>query len=255
MIGPTIGGWLYERVGPSVPYLLVGALSIVAALGFVWLRTSHDRREVDSVPLGRVMRVPAVAVCSTAVVLGGGTLAMLEPVLSLFLAEQIGLGPARVGIVFGAAALVSASLHPICGRLADRTGGRRLMLTGLVGLGLLLPLLPRIWSFESAIVLNGIFTIAVAAMITPSLAYMADAVSTAGVRSFGVAYGIYNFAWAIGLLAGPALGGAGYEQAGFARLALWWSVVLLLFTALLARAGRPAAAQNAVLKYGPGGKS
>lgn len=246
MIGPTLGGWLYESGGPTVPYLLVAALSLVAAAGFVWMRAPDTRREADAVPLGRVMRVPAVAVCATAVVLGGGTLAMLEPVLSLFLAQTIGLGPSRIGIVFGAAAVVSAALHPVFGRLADRAGGRRLMLTGLLGLALMLPMLPRIWSFESAIVLNAIFTVAVAAMVTPSLAYMADAVSGAGVRSFGVAYGVYNFAWALGLLAGPALGGAGYEQAGFARLAVVWSTLLVPATVLLARAGRTARAPDEV---------
>jgi len=112
MIGPTLGGWLYESGGPTVPYLFVAFLSLVAAAGFVWLQTPHERRHADPVSLRDVARVPAVAVCGAAVVLGGGTLAMLEPVLSLFLAGEIGLGPSRIGLVFGAAAVVSAVLHP-----------------------------------------------------------------------------------------------------------------------------------------------
>ena len=43
-------------------------------------------------------------------------------------------------------------------------------------------------------------------MITPSLTYMAEATASAGSPSFGVAYGLYNVAWAVGLLVGPAVG-------------------------------------------------
>ena len=39
----------------------------------------------------------------------------------------------------------------------------------------------------------------------------------AGVRSFGVAYGLYNLAWGAGLLGGPALGGFLFERMGFSR--------------------------------------
>ena len=45
---------------------------------------------------------------------------------------------------------------------------------------------------------------ALSLVVTPSLAYMAEATSDAGVGSFGVAYGLYNVAWGVGLLAGPA---------------------------------------------------
>jgi len=75
-----------------------------------------------------------------------------------------------------------------------------------------------------------------ACVITPSLAYMAEAVSQAGVGSFGVAYGLYNVAWGVGLLGGPALGGFLFERMGFAWLALLWSPVLVVVTVLLAKA-------------------
>jgi len=243
MIGPALGGWLYESGGPQVPYLAVAALSAICALGFAWMKTPPQVVASEPVKLGRLLRVREVAVCCTAVVIGGSTLAMLEPTLSLFLSEQIGLGPLRVGLVFGGGAVVSAVLHPAFGRIADRTGGRRLVLIGLIGMAVMLPVLSLISNFESALFLNAAFTLAVASMLTPSLAYMADATSAAGVRSFGVAYGVYNVAWALGLLIGPSIGGAAYERVGFTVLTLAWSPVLLLLTLLLARA-RAAAPQG-----------
>jgi len=171
------------------------------------------------------------------VVLGGGTLAMVEPTLSLFLGDEIGLGPARIGLVIGCGAVVSASLHPAFGRIADRFGGRRLMIAGLAGIAAMLPVLSMISSFTNAAVIYAAFTVPIVMMVTPSLAYMADATSGSGVRSFGVAYGVYNFAWALGLLVGPAIGGAAYERAGFAALMWTWAAALLPITLLLGRSG------------------
>ncbi|PYR34939.1 MAG: hypothetical protein DMF90_15325, partial [Acidobacteria bacterium] len=73
---------------------------------------------------------------------------------------------------------------------------------------------------------------------TPALTYMAEATSMAGIGSFGVAYGLYNFAWALGLLIGPSVGGAMYERLGFQSLLFVWAPSVVLTTALIAAASR-----------------
>ena len=237
MVGPSLGGWLYERGGARVPYLAVSALALVSAGTFLWLRmpAAHSGEPI-SVRLA--IRVPAVRACVGAVVLVAATVTMLEPVMSMWLASTIGLTPARVGLVFGSAAAAGLVLHPIYGGLADRWGGRRLTLTGLIVMALLLPLVPLGWSFRSA---AGIYIVAIAGIglvITPSLAYMGESMSAAGVESFGVAYGFYNVAWGVGLLVGPAVGGVLYERIGFQSLTVCWSLVAMAVTTIIARVGR-----------------
>ena len=83
-----------------------------------------------------------------------------------------------------------------------------------------------------------------ALMITPSLAYMADATSLGGAASFGVAYGVYNMAWGAGLLTGPAIGGFLFERFGFGRLTLMWAPALLAVTWLLADVQIPRASTH-----------
>jgi multidrug resistance protein len=238
MIGPTLGGWLYETGGVRVPFLSVAVFAVIAAIGFLWLEIPAKHAAHEAVPIRAILRVPAVAVCSAAVVVIGGTIAMVEPVLSLYLASSIHLGPARVGMVFGAGAVASAVLHPITGHLSDRWGARRVTVVGLVATGCVLPFLGFIDSFASAIGLFILNTAAVAVVITPSLAYMAEATSTTGVGSFGVAFGLYNFAWAMGLLVGPAMGGFLYERIGFERLVLAWAPVAITMTFLILAAER-----------------
>jgi multidrug resistance protein len=235
MVGPTLGGWLYEVGGIRAPFLAVAALAAVSALGFVWLEIPSERARTEAVPIGVVLRSRAVATCAVVVIAISATISMLEPVLPLYLSAKLGIGPARIGLIFGSGAVASFVLHPIYGRLADRWGGRRLMLIGLPLVGCVLPLLTVSWSYPSTIAFFVMNTMAVALVITPSLTFMAEAVSSAGVGSFGVGYGLYNMAWGAGLLGGPAIAGFVFERAGFATLTLFWAPMLLVVAILLAR--------------------
>jgi MFS family permease len=179
--------------------------------------------------------LPAVAACAAAVVAIAATISMLEPVLPLFLYATLGIGPARIGLIFGIGAVASMVLHPLFGRLVNRAGARRLTMIGLVLVACTLPLLSLTRSYRSAIAFYLLGGSAMALVITPSLAYMAEATSSAGVGSFGVGYGLYNMAWGAGLLGGPALAGFLYERIGFQRLTLTWAPALLVVTCVLWR--------------------
>jgi MFS family permease len=106
-------------------------------------------------------------------------------------------------------------------------------MAGLVVMAVVMPVLGRIWSFESAAALYLITVVPIAMVVTPSLTYMAEATTKAGVGSFGVAYGLYNVAWAIGLLFGPSVGGFLYEHLGFQQLLLVWAPGVVSMTVLL----------------------
>lgn len=234
MIGPSIGGWLYEIGGIRLPFLVVGLMAAAGAAAFLWPDIPARHADRDPVAVSLVARVPAVAACAGAVVAISSTHSMLEPVLAMHL-HSLGVHPGRIGIVFGAAAVGGALVNPIAGRAADRFGARQLTVLGLALSACMLPVLSRAWSFESALGLIIPSASAAALTITPSLAYMAEATSNAGVESFGVAYGLYNLAWGVGLLSGPAIGGFLFDRLGFFGLALAWAPALILVTAWLGR--------------------
>ena len=234
MIGPTIGGWLYELGGMRTPFVAVAVMAAAAVAVFLWLEIPPPQASGDIVPITMVLRVPAIAACTIAVIAIAGTISMLEPVMSLYLGG-LGVNPGRVGMIYGSAAVITTSLHPVTGRLSDRFGARRMTIIGLVLSACLIPILGQAWSFSSALVLYVIAAGAGTFIITPSLAYMGEATSDAGVRSFGVAYGLYNLAWGAGLLCGPALGGFLFERLGFSRLLVAWAPALVLVAIVLAR--------------------
>src|SRR5262245_39523187 len=234
MIGPTFGGWLYELGGIRTPFVFVGVLAAIDMALFAWLVVPSRQVEAEPVPVGIVLRVPAIAACAIAVIAISATISMLEPVLSLHL-SSLGVNPGRIGMLYGAAAVITTSLHPVTGRLADRYGSRNMTLLGLVLSSCTIPILGQAWSYGSAIVFYVLASAAGTFIITPSLAFMGEATSDAGIRSFGVAYGLYNLAWGAGLLGGPALGGFLFERMGFTLLLMSWAPFMALVAVALGK--------------------
>jgi multidrug resistance protein len=239
MVGPSIGGWLYEAGGVALPFQFVSALALLCAGGFVVLRPPvRDRSAEPSVPtIWSVLRVPPVALCASLVVFTASTVAMLEPVLPLFFDRDLRFTPAQVGLLFGIAAVASTLMPLVYGPMIHRLGARRLTLTGLVLTALWLPAMTAASSFWTALVIIVIQWVAIALIVTPSLAYMAEVTGFAGGDAYGIGYGIYNTAWGFGLMAGPALGGWLFERIGFATLMTGWAIVVTVVTIVIAAAG------------------
>ena len=109
------------------------------------------------------------------------------------------------------------------------------MNAGLVLSGLAMPFLTAARGPVSAAVTMVVVWAALGLIVTPSLAFMAQALSAAGLEAYGMAYGLYNVAWAVGLMGGPSLGGFLLQTVGFGTLALGWAVALVAVGVALAR--------------------
>jgi MFS family permease len=110
------------------------------------------------------------------------------------------------------------------------------MLLGLVAGALLLPIMNAPTEWRSMTVSMVVVFGALGLIVTPSLTYMAEAASTAGLGSFGVVYGLYNVAWGVGLLFGPSTGGLVLQHLGFPVLTLSWAAGLFCAALLVRRA-------------------
>jgi MFS transporter, DHA1 family, solute carrier family 18 (vesicular amine transporter), member 1/2 len=233
MVGPSIGGWLYEIGGIKLPFLFVTGMAVLAAAAFAALRLPEHRASREPVPILTLLRDSQILTCGVIVLAMAATMTMFEPLFVLFLQDSLHIGPARVGTVFAAAAVGNTFFHPVVGRMADAWGARRLSGLGLLATAAVLPFVARVGSFSSAVAICLVQAAAFALIGAPSLTFMADATSQAGLGSFGTAYGLYNAIWAVGLVGGPALGGYLYERMPFSTLALAWAAVVAAITLTL----------------------
>ncbi|WP_128693422.1 MFS transporter [Methanoculleus taiwanensis] len=205
VIGPVAGGYLYEHVGyaltfvvPSVAAGLVAFMILILPLG---LHPPPSRRSAALLPeSGRLH----LALYAAAVVAVAATYGIIEPYLPVYLADSFASSPVVVGLVLGLLALVGVVAQPFAGRLSDRYGGHILVTVGLSLSGIALALvmaMPDLLLVAVAVSLMGI-TLSLA--LIPTMPLIADLYRGEGAQ--GIAFGIYNTFFSVGLAVGPFAG-------------------------------------------------
>src|ERR1700722_1345374 len=69
MIGPSLGGWLYELGGMRLPFVTVAVMAGVGAVAFARLDLPSRQVRDERVTVRAILRAPAVAACAAAVVI------------------------------------------------------------------------------------------------------------------------------------------------------------------------------------------
>ncbi|MFB7245619.1 DHA2 family efflux MFS transporter permease subunit [Streptomyces populi] len=113
--------------GAGIQALLVAGAALAA--GFLL----HQRRRQDREPLVPFALFRDRNFASMTVLVGLVSVAMLGLVLpfNLYLQSVLHLSAVKAGLVLAPSSLVSMTVGPFAGRLADRVGGKYLLLTGL----------------------------------------------------------------------------------------------------------------------------
>jgi len=204
VIGPVIGGLLFEYLGYTATFLVPAAL--VAAVGLAVLavpvRTCRQERSGMLLPRGALFPIAAAAAAIVAV---SGTYGVVDPYLPVYLHAAFSASPATIGLVFAALAVAAIIAQPAAGRVYDRHGGSRY----LIGGGLLsssVALVAVMQAPNLLLVAAAVFALGVtlSCALVPVMPIMAEIYRDQG--SQGAAYGIYNTFYSLGLAAGPFVG-------------------------------------------------
>jgi len=246
LVGPPLGGLLYEWGGYQWPFLLAAGLAALDGVARGLLLADPPRRETETISPLELLRDRSILVTVGVVIAGAGMWGLLEPILPLYLEREYGFSPGGIGLLFGAATLTYGISAPVVGALCDRWGRRPTMVAGLVLVAAALPLL----GLPSAVVASGalmLVSIGYGLALTPTLPALADAVDRRGGTAYGSAYALFNEAYGVGMMAGPVVGGV---LAGAFGLPLTLVVTALAMLAYLpallgsARSSRSSAASS-----------
>ncbi|MDO1485916.1 MFS transporter [Rhodococcus rhodochrous] len=185
---------------------------------------------------------------STLVCTTTGTVA---PALPQYIQNDLGHSATVVGIVVGAASVLSVIANPVLGRITDRAGRRRMGMSGaalgVLGMGVLL-LAGGLWNVVGGRALFGIGAIALNVALT---AWVVDA---ARADARGRALGMFGISVWIGLAAGPQIGQTLLHEYGFT--AVWLACAAMQAGAFGCIAAAPRRPRTAVVdrtpqKWGP----
>lgn len=207
LVGPPIGGLLVESFGHVVPFLLAAALAIVDGIArLVFVRGDRPAPHEPTSPLA-VLRVRGTVPVIVVVLISAAMIAAIEPLLPLHLTRTFGATPLGIGLLFGLTVIVGAILNPVVGSLLGRVHARPLVLAGIVAAAVGLVLLafaPSLWMVVAGMVVLGV---AVALLSAPGATLIGLQGQQFDPPAIGGSYTLFNLAYAVGLMAGPAVSG------------------------------------------------
>lgn len=240
ILGPPVGGALYHYLGYQGMFIALAALCFSILL--IVCKADFGRlpggSQTTRLRLGEIRQNQALLVMGLVVVVASSSFGMLEILLPNHLHTGFGLGSLEIGFLFGLMGLVHALGGIGTGWLSDRHGYRPFIFWGLLASAAGLPLLGLAQGLILLALAFCLTGLTLAAAVTPSqpLIYQLVAADSKLSQSggAGLAYGIVNTCFSLGMLTGPILGGLLEKTFGFLAGLLSFAL-LFVFSALLFR--------------------
>ena len=241
IVGPTLGGALYEVGGFLLPFLVVGvALMICGLLIFCLLPPQRDVVVSQDSKGMLSLLTKAPFIIGTLVIIGtsysiGFVQAILEPHI-----RKLDLSPLQVGLLFIVNGTTYAISAPVWGRLSDRvfrpqvatTCGSFFIVVAflLMGPAPFLPLNISLPILITSLVLHGL---GMGACLVGSFSgFHKDALKIGlpdDITTYGMVSGLWTSTFAFGAFVGPSAAGLLFDHVGFA----WASQTIVVFHILL----------------------
>ncbi|MFT7520643.1 MAG: DHA1 family solute carrier family 18 vesicular amine transporter 1/2 [Kiritimatiellia bacterium] len=246
LLGPPLGGVLYNLGGWGLPFVVVATGGLLLVWPCAWALSGVERPKIadkDPESIWALLSDPAVRRVCGVVAAAVAILALLEPLTPLWLDVRFQTDAMTNGLVLGAVVLAYALFTTPAGAWSDRAGRFFVTAVGFAVMGLGLTLVSVAPSLVMTVVALAVVGTGLALALTPSNPAFADALdarrgdgviadSTAYVRGFV----LYSFVYGGGLLIGPALGGGLIDLIGLGPT-LFCAGVFALLTAGLVRWG------------------
>ncbi len=233
IVGPALGGWFLLWLEPAAVFTVIGVLSCAAFLPIALLPDDRPTREPKR--LGTIreqlqqawisgMRTPAIWVAGGLEAIVFVALYALKVFLPIH-ALGAGFSVAAVGLFFSVQEIFHLVGKPLGGRLGDRWGYRPTIISGMLVLGMALPLLAipqtAVTLFLLAVLLGG----AQALVFPCTVAMIADQIDR---PHLGAGFGFLGTLQNGGKVLGPLVGGVLIVQLSYEQTLLILGVLLAL---------------------------
>ena len=239
-IGPLMGGAIEDHLGFAANFVLLGVLCFVAFAGvLIWLPENVDpaqrppgRSEVTYRVLLRNPILRGLFFLRLTSQFAQGILATFLPLLG---EHTFGLTTTQIGIVLSANLLLTASLQPVSGKIADRVSRPWMIIVGTVLTTGTFVLIPFADSFAQLLAVNCIQGLGGAINVPAASGMLAVEGKKGGM---GGAMALFNMGMSIGLAVGPIVGGVLVDAFGQTNTFLFAAAISFLGTVPMLRMAR-----------------
>ncbi|XP_009869049.1 PREDICTED: MFS-type transporter SLC18B1 isoform X2 [Apaloderma vittatum] len=226
VLGPPLGGFLYQAFGYEIPFIALGCIVLVLVPVNMCMLPNYDSISgKDS--FWKLILLPKVLLLCFIIFSLSACLGFLDPTMSLFVIKKFKLPTGYVGLVFLGLALSYSLSSPLLGLLSDKLPYIRkwLLVSGglmtalcffMLGPAPVLHIESQLWMFVLVLVLIG-FSLGMSAIpVFPEILQCAyENGFEEGLSLLGLVSGLFNAMWSLGAFAGPILGGFLNEKLGF----------------------------------------
>lgn len=239
LLGPAVGGALFDLGGRALPFVVIGAVALVdGALRLAWVPRAAEHAALSArgptEPAPSPWRDPGVLRIGAVVLLAATALTVLEPTLPGHLQGALGASATMTGLVFATATLASGLVAPWVGAETGRRGPRGLFVVGALATALALAALGQARSVGGVALAMALLGLGSSTLMTPAVPALAARVDALGGGRYGAAYALFNVVYALGMAAGPLVGGALTPRLGLGPTLLGVAAALVVGVGLVA---------------------
>ncbi|KAG8510893.1 MFS-type transporter SLC18B1, partial [Galemys pyrenaicus] len=226
VLGPPLGGFLYQSFGYEVPFIFLGCIVLLMVPLNMYILPNYES-DPNEHSFWKLATLPKVGLISFVITSLSSCLGFLDPTLSLFVLKTFHLPAGYVGLVYLGMALFYMISSPLFGLLSDKRPYLRkwfLVFGSLITAGCYMLLGPapvlhiksQLWMLILVLVINGISAgMSIIPTFPEVLSCAYENGFEEGLSTLGLVSGLFGAMWSVGAFLGPVLGGFLYEKIGF----------------------------------------
>ncbi|XP_056151401.1 MFS-type transporter SLC18B1 [Lampris incognitus] len=218
ILGPPIGGWLYQSFGYEIPFMVLGCLLLIMVPFNIFILPSFDAEPSKDSFLRLLRQVKIILICFVIFTLSAG-LGFLDATLSIFAVEKFNLSSGFVGLILLGLSLPYCLASPLLGFITDKFPAARRWFIVLGGIAAamgfffigpipILHIQSQLWMMVLMLSVIG-FSLGMTAIPTfPEILTCAyEQGFSEGLSTLGMVSGLFGAVWSLGMFYGPTVGG------------------------------------------------
>ncbi|XP_017755825.1 PREDICTED: MFS-type transporter SLC18B1-like [Eufriesea mexicana] len=241
IVGPTLGGALYQVGGYVTPFVVLGSALFTTAVMTIFILPVHTNNNQTAHSKGgvtKVLKIPGVLISTSSIIATSMSIGFLQATLEPHL-RQFNLSPVVLGLMFVINGAVYATAAPAWGWLCDKhfhpkvatVIGCILLVVGfsLVGPAPFIPCSTSLWLTICGLVVHGL---GISAQLVASFT---DALRTSiqygfpnNLETYGLISGLWTSTFALGAFIGPSVAGILMDNIGFRNATVFIDILHVL---------------------------
>lgn len=202
VIGPFLGGFLYEKFNYQTPFIVAGCFILLDIFfRWHWIENIPGNLKMSLKSLYSLVKDKTIIVTSFIIFMGAWCWCALEALFPIYLKNDSSATSTQIGFLFTISCLIYGLSCPLIGIITDRFSSRKIMIFGLFFLATTVSLLCISKDLIKAGIALSLANIAYGFALNPTLSELSSVAESKNIGAYATTYALYNIAYSFGMFA------------------------------------------------------